>query len=239
MSGSGHAAYFSSLEKTIKVALALYLMLAITGCGLLLAGVGTAWNAFRGVTDGAFYAALLSVVAFTGIYAAVSRIHWLGELHIWLDRRFFGFLEKSNDIIFQAVVRVLESEDQSAARDLGSEEKYSMIHSVFSRLAENFHLFDELMRSGIFRAWIWYWVLNYGTFTFSVLTLGAFAAMLSGGGPPARSMFTVCWSAALLHLAVNIILGNHLTRMTRQVSESIVLAYKPQITSMLRESFAR
>jgi hypothetical protein len=239
MSGSGHYAYFSSLEKTIKIALAFYLLVLLIGSGLLLAGVGPAWRALRGFSDGAFYASLLALVAFTGIYTVVSRIHWLGELHIWLDQRFFGFLEKSNEIIFQAVVRVLESDEQSTAKDLGSDERYSMIHSLFSRLAENFHLFDELMESGIFRAWIWYWVLNYGTFTFSFLTIGTFIAMLTGGDPMARTLFTVCWSAALVHLAVNLILGNYLTRMTRKVSESIVLTYKPQITLMLRESFAR
>jgi hypothetical protein len=239
MSGSGHYAYFSSLEKTIKIALAFYLLVLLIGSALLIAGVGPAWRTLRGISDGAFYASLLALVGFTGLYTVVSRIHWLGELHIWLDRRFFGFLEKSNDIIFQAVVRVLESDEQSTAKDLGSDERYSMIHSVFLRLAENFRLFDELMESGIFRAWIWYWVLNYGTFTFSILTLGAFITMLAGGDPQARTLFTVCWSAALVHLGVNIVLGNYLTRMTRKVSESIVLTYKPQITSMLRESFAR
>jgi hypothetical protein len=239
MPGSGHYAYFSSLEKTIKIALAFYLLALLTGSALLIAGVGPAWRALRGISDGAFYASVLGVVAFSGLYVVVSRIHWLGELHIWLDRRFFGFLEKSNDIIFQAVVRVLESEDQSIAKDLGTDERYSMIHSLFSRLAENFHLFDELMKSGIFRSWIWYWVLNYGTFTFSFLTLGTFFAMLAGGDPLSRTLFSVCWSAALAHLAVNIVLGNYLTRMTRKVSESIVLTYRPQITLMLRESFAR
>jgi hypothetical protein len=38
---------------------------------------------------------------------------------------------------------------------------------------------------------------------------------------------------------VNIVLGNYLTRMTRKVSESIVLNYKPQIALMLRESMVR
>src|SRR5262245_31513856 len=114
-----------------------------------------------------------------------------------------------------------------------------MVRTLFSRLAENFHLFDELMASGIFRAWIWYWVLNYGTFTFSFLTLASFLTMLGGGHPSTRTMFTLCWVSALSHLTVNVVLGNALTRMTRKVSESIVQAYKPQIILMLRESFSR
>ncbi len=239
MHDRGHYHYFSSLERTIKVALAVYLLLLTAGAAWLIAGVGPALDLLRGVDNYAFYATLGFVFAFGGIYFIVSKINWLGELHIWLDQRFFGFLEKSNDIIFQAMVRVLESDDQSYAKDLGSDERYSMIHSVFSRLAENFRLFDSLMESGIFRAWIWYWVMNYGTFTFSLLTAGCFAAMLAGDDPSVRTLFTLCWSAALVHLAINLILGHYLTGMTRKVSESIALTYKPQITLMLRDSIAR
>ncbi len=239
MIDKGHYVYFASLERTIKVALAFYLLLLTSGTGWLIAGIGPTLHALRRVDNFAFYTVLVFLFAFGGIYYVVSKIHWLGELHIWLDRRFFGFLEKSNEIIFQAMVRVLESDDQSHARDLRSDERYSMIHSVFSRLAENFRLFDSLMESGIFRYWIWYWVMNYGTFTFSILTAGCFAAMLTGDDPSVRTLFTVCWSSALLHLAVNLILGHHLTGMTRKVSESIVLTYKPQITMMLRDSIAR
>jgi hypothetical protein len=239
MSASAHYEYFSSLERTIKLALAFYLLILLVGFAWLAQGVGETWESLRRIDNSALYAVLLFLTAAGGLYYIVSKIHWLGELHIWLDRRFFGFLEKSNEIIFQAVVRVLESEDQSYARDLGSDERYSMIHAVFLRLAENFRLFDSLMESGIFRFWIWYWVMNYGTFTFSFLTLGSFIAMLTGGDPLVRTLFTVCWSAALGHLAINLILGHHLTGMTKNVSESIVLTYKPQITLMLRESIAR
>jgi hypothetical protein len=235
----GHYVYFASLERTIKVALAFYLLLLTSGTGWLIAGIGPTLHALRRVDNFAFYSVLVFLIAFGGIYYVVSKIHWLGELHIWLDRRFFGFLEKSNEIIFQAMVRVLESDDQSYAKDLRTDERYSMIHAVFSRLAENFRLFDSLMESGIFRYWIWYWVMNYGTFTFSILTAGCFAAMLTGDDPSARTLFTLCWSSALVHLAVNLILGHHLTGMTRKVSESIVLTYKPQITMMLRDSIAR
>ncbi|HLF13402.1 MAG TPA: hypothetical protein VI932_00750 [Bacteroidota bacterium] len=239
MPESGHYAYFSSLERTIKVALALYMLLLLAGSAWLIAGIAQTWEILRRIDNSAFYAVLFSLFAFGGVYYVVSKIHWLGELHIWLDRRFFGFLEKSNEVIFQAMVHVLESDDQSYARDLRSEERYSMIHSVFSRLAENYRLFDTLMESGIFRSWIWYWVMNYGTFTFSLLTIGSFAAMLTGDDPFVRTLFTVCWIAALLHLAVNLVLGHYLTGMTRKVSESIVLTYKPQITLMLRDSIAR
>ena len=242
MPGNGHYQYFSSLERTIKVALAVYIFLLTAGAMVLVFGrngIGETWELVSRIDNYALYGAALAVFAFSGIYFAVSKIHWLGEMHIWFDRRFFGFLEKSNEIIFQAMVRVLESDDQLYARDLRSEERYAMIRSVFSRLAENFRLFDGLMESGIFRFWIWYWVMNYGIFTFTLLTVGTFIAMLTGQDPALRTVFTVCWSAALIHLAVNLILGYSLTGMTRKVSESIVLTYKPQITLMLRETISR
>jgi hypothetical protein len=239
MAGSGHYRYFSSLERTIKIALAIYIFLLIAGSILMLGGAGRIGALLRTVEDAALYCAGLSAFALGGIYFAVSKIHWLGEMHIWFDRRFFGFLEKSNEIIFQAMVRVLESDDQLYARDLDPQERYAMIRSVFSRLAENFRLFDGLMESGIFRFWIWYWVMNYGIFAFTLLTIGSFAAMLAAPDPSIRTFFTVCWSAALAHLGVNLVLGYSLTGMTRKVSESIVLTYKPQIALMLRDSIPR
>ncbi len=239
MSDSGHYLYFTSLERTIKISLAIYLVLLMIGTALLLHGVGRSWEELRETRYYGFYSGLFILGAFGGVYLLVSKIGWLGELHIWLDRRFFGFLARSNDIIFQAVVRVLESDDQHHARDLSPDKQYSMIQSIFSRLAENFRLFDSLMESGIFRFWIWYWVMNYGTFTFSILTVATFLSMLSGADPSLRVTFTVCWSAALAHLMINLVLGHYLTRKTREVSESIVSDYKPQIMLLLHDSIPR
>jgi len=165
----GRYAYFSSLERTIKIALAGYFVLLSGGLVLIFSGVEKAGNLLVKVP---YYPLVLPAglgLLFWAMYGIVSTTHRLAALHIWLDERFFGFLEKSNEIIFQAMVRVLESGEQSFARDLGTEERYSMIRSVFSRLADNLRLFDSLMESGIFRFWIWYWVMNYGVFTFTVL----------------------------------------------------------------------
>lgn len=233
----GQYAYFSSLERTIKIALAAYIS-ALFG-GILFLSVGPTQAGI--LLAGLRYPALMVTAAFltfSGVtYLIVSRVHRLSELHIWLDQRFFGFLDKSNDIIFQALVRVLESRDRSLPEDLGTEERYSLIRSIFSQLADNYRLFDTLMESGIFRYWIWYWVMNYGTFTFTILTIGSAVVVFTGGDPGGRALFTVCWISALAHLAVNLTLGNLLTRLTRSVSESIILTYKPQITAMLRGSY--
>ena len=107
MPASGHSLYFTSLERTIKISLAVYLLLLVMGTALVVHGVGRSWEEIRGVANYGFYAGVFILAAFGGMYSLVSKIHGLGELHIWLDRRFFGFLERSNEIIFQAVVRVL------------------------------------------------------------------------------------------------------------------------------------
>lgn len=235
----GHYNYFSSLEKTIKLALAAYLSILICGIASLSWGIGSVREFLVDLEWVGVYPAVALTAVFGCVYILVNRIRWLGDLHNWLDRRFFGFLEKSNDIIFQALLRVLEREDRSHVNGLGSEARYSLTQSIFARLADDFHLFDSVMRSGIFRLWIWYWVVNYGTFTFTLLTVGCFTVMLGSSTAPLRPLFTVCWIAALTHLAVNIGLGHVLTRMTKRVSESIVASYRPRISVLLREAIVR
>jgi len=232
----GQYAYFSSLERTIKIALSIYILALAVGVILLTMGLEAAGIFIAKLPLGLLSVALGAVVLFGVMYFVVSRVHKLSALHIWLDQRFFGFLQKSNEIIFQALVEALEAGDQPFARGLAPSERYSLIRSIFSRLADNFRLFDSLMESGIFRYWIWYWVMNYGTFTFTILTIVSSVAMFTGAGPGIRAFFAVCWISALVHIAVNLTLGNLLTRLTRSVSESIVLTYKPQITLMIRES---
>jgi len=233
----GRYAYFSSLERTIKIALAVYIVLLSAGTVLLVAGLERAGLWMESVPYAPFALVAGAALLFGVLYTIISRIHRLASLHIWLDERFFGFLEKSNEIIFQAMVRVLESGEQSFARDLQTEERYSMVRSVFSRLADNLRLFDSLMESGIFRYWIWYWVMNYGVFTFTILTIAGSVVMFAGAGHGVRTIFTICWISSLGHLAVNLLLGNHLTRLTKSVSESLVVEYQPQISVMLKESF--
>jgi len=233
----GHLAYFSSLERTIKIALAVYITLILTGFLFLSLGPEKTGSLLESIPYPPVLALISGIIVFSTLYFIVSRVHKLSSMHIWLDQRFFGFLDKSNEIIFQALVKVLETGDRTFPEGLGEEERYSVIRQIFSRLADDFRLFDTLMESGIFRYWIWYWVMNYGTFTFTILTIASSAVMFAGGGSGVRTFFTVCWIAALGHLAVNLTLGNLLTRLTRSVSESIILTYKPQITSMLRDSF--
>lgn len=239
MDDLSHYARFSSLERTIKFALAFYLLVLIVGIAGTVAGWGYLFDTIAGIPDWGMYAGLVVAGGFAGIYGLVSSVHGLGELHIWLDRRMFGFLERSNEIIFQEVVRALEPGVQHQARDLAAEQRYSIVQSVFTRLAGNRPLFEALMESGIFRTWIWYWVMNYGTFTFTILTAAGFAAMLGGSGPVARTFFTICWGGALLHVGANLLLGHHLTRMTKRVSEEIVRSQRPRIVTLMRETLPR
>jgi hypothetical protein len=234
----GHYAYFSSLERTIKIALAVYIVLLAAGILLLAVGLVPGWTYIAEFPYGAVAWPLAVLLSMGGMYLVVSWVHWLGALHIWLDQRFFGYLDRSNEIIFQALVKVIGSGDDTFARGMEAETRYEMIRSIFSRLAENFRLFDSLMESGIFRFWIWYWVMNYGTFTFTILTIAGSISLFSGAEPGVRTFFTICWISALAHLAANLTLGNLLTRLTRSVSESIILTYKPQILQMLRDSVA-
>ena len=89
-------AYFENLEETIKIGFALYLLFFVGGCISILLG-GEILNDF--LHHGRFVEIGGGVIAcgaaFWGIYWSTSRIQWLGEIHIWLDKILFGFLKKS------------------------------------------------------------------------------------------------------------------------------------------------
>ena len=171
---SSHYAYFENLEKTIKVALAIYVFCFLLGA--LTLAVGSS-EALLSSAKASPLPMALSGVALLGAYLLlrkINKVHWIGELHIWLDRKFFGFLSRSNEIIFQTLLFALKPAERDRAYELDPRDRESIAETIFSKRAGNNHLFPTLLRSGIFRFWIWYWVANYGTAIFSLLTVVAF-----------------------------------------------------------------
>jgi hypothetical protein len=227
--------YFENLERTIKIALAVYLFLFVAGTALLALGGSRmlAEYAFSSPSHGALLAAIA-----LGLYALaavrIRKVHWIGELHIWLDRKFFGFLFRSNEIIFQTLLFALKPAERDAADELAPDERERIAEAIFSQLAGNNHLFPTLLRSGIFRLWIWYWVTNYGTAIFSALTIVAFPVILLSTAAAAKTVFAAFWVLALGHLFMGLWLGGRLLRMTKDVAEDIVKSYSAEIAAILR-----
>jgi hypothetical protein len=230
----GYQRYFISLERTVKSALAFYLTVLAVGFVMIALGTARATELARDA-DAVISAGAGLIMAGAGSWYLVSTIHWLGELHIWLDSRFFGFLKKSNDVIFHTFLKALEEEDRARAQLLGADQREKFMRAVLTRLADDSGLFRSLMTSGIFRLWIWYWVMNYGTFACTILCFVAFAVMLGGNVTATRPIFSFFWAGALIHLAANVMLGNILTRMTRSVSELLLDSIRPKLALLLKE----
>ena len=100
--------YFENLESTVRIAFAIYLVIFVVGMILTLLGVQYV-IAFLHTHNVVFslLAVIFILAIFTGLIYIIGKINWLGDLHIQLDKRFFGFLEKSNEGIFRTLISAL------------------------------------------------------------------------------------------------------------------------------------
>ncbi|HUL44624.1 MAG TPA: hypothetical protein VLY03_09730 [Bacteroidota bacterium] len=233
-------AYFEALEKTIKVGLALYLLVFLAGILITFVGFRPIMNFWEESRTLAWSISFFLLAAFfLAAYWATSKIHGLGEVHIWMDQTLFGFLKKSNDIIFDGLLTALRPEEQRVAVRITPDDQGAIAQSIFSKLSSDGNVFDALVRSGIFRYWIWYWITVYGTFVFSVLTAFSFIAVVGRIEPYISTVFSTLWLLALLHLGLTLLLGFFLIRMTRQVVDSIVFSHRNEVASILRTNITR
>jgi len=232
--------YFESLEKTIKIAFALYLTLLVGGATIIILGIDTFLDLVRsGNLEVLIYGGFTSLGLYFLLFYGVGKISWLGDLHVWLDKEFFGFLAKSNETIFQSLTYALDPDEQHAMRNFDPTKKDSIAQSIFSHLSNHDQLFQTLLSSGIFRLWIWYWILIYGTFTFTILSIITFLVVATGVDMYAMPVFTANWVLALTHLVFNLLLGFYLIRLTKQAVDNIVRFHHNEITSLLRENITK
>src|SRR5260221_4292146 len=94
--------YFESLENTVRIAFAVYIVFFVTG--MILTALGADKVLFFLQTHRALFSVIGSVFVIGVFFALIyfiGKINWLGDLHIPLDSKFFGFLAKSHDIIFR------------------------------------------------------------------------------------------------------------------------------------------
>lgn len=228
-------AHFERLEKMIKLGLACYLIIFCAGVAAAAIGEAAVFAQFSSmrpilfwVIGGAF------IGGWFGVYRTLNAAKEFGDIHMWLDQRFFGFLRKSNEIIFGEIILALAPDERKSAVGMNPAEQGTLAKSIFSKLAGDSLVFTMLMRSGIFRSWIWYWILIYGTFTFSLLTAVSFVALVTGSDLHAKLLFSVNWLCALSHLALCVSMGFHLLRMTRRTVDQIVTSHRDEIAALLR-----
>jgi hypothetical protein len=227
--------YFESLEKKIKSALAVYLVLFALGMITTILGM-TKVVGFATLHPAMFSAAsgLFIIIAFGSFLVVIGKVDWLGDLHIKLDKKFFGFLEQSNETIFHTLLSVLGKGERKHFQNLPADKKGTIAQSIFSQLSDDDnYLFNKLMNSGIFQNWIWYWISIYGTFAFTILTVSSFAAAWIKLAFFSKEFFAFFWGAALLHLFVSIFIGKFLVNKTKNTVQAIVDAHQMDIANVL------
>ena len=239
LSAKSQYRYFENLEKTIKIAIVSYSVVLFIGIGLIVLGMSAL---IRDIEAGSYGVPLAFglglILVLTGAIYGINRIKGLNDMHGWLDERFFKLLEKSNRILFDGLIISLDPNEQYSVAKFPTERKQALAHLVFIGLAEHDSLFKQLLGSGIFRVWIWYWVMMYGTFVFIALTIGSFAVMLLGVDSYTRLLFTANWSLALVHFVLGILLGYRLLGKMRDISELLIQEHRNDIAVLLRSQLA-
>ncbi|HEY6191204.1 MAG TPA: hypothetical protein VI215_02645 [Bacteroidota bacterium] len=228
--------YYLSLDKTVKFAAAFYVTLLMGGTSLVWLGIG---RVARDIHTGHLTVPLMFggslLLAFGGLLYGVGRINWISDMHAWLDRHFFRLLDKSNLVLFSGLSAALGPEEMMKVSYLEPEDKETLTNAVFNGLAGINAMFTGLLRTGILRLWIWYWIAMYGTFVFTILTVETFALALRGIDPYANISFAICWGLALAHFAAGLMLGSYLLRMMEDVARLLVGTQRHEIAALLRK----
>jgi hypothetical protein len=228
--------YFLSLDKTVKLAAAFYLVILMGGTGVIWLGIG---RLARDIQTGHPAAPLIfggiMILAFAGFLYSMGRITWISDVHARLDGHFFRLLEQSDLILIQGLILALPAEERVQVYNLPPGRKEVLANGVFLGLAQSNSLFTHLLRTGIFRFWISYWISLYGTFVFIILTVESFSLVLRGVDPYAKVAFTISWALALLHLGLGVLLGRLLFRMTGDVAKLLVRLHRDEIATLLKD----
>lgn len=228
--------YFQQLENRLKVALGIFLFFLMSGLLLLTFGPENYLHSSRSrypeilwaVSGGCF---VLYLVALTNM----GKIFWIRDFHMWLDRQLFDVLKRSNEAILRSLLSALGPEDRAVADSLTQGTKTTVAETIFSSLSGDSELYKKILSSSLFPAWTWYWIVIYGTITFTTLTVLSFCALLFGSDPYYPTLFTIYWIVTVLLVAATLTLGHRLVRMSTGTIENIVESHKDEIAAMIRE----
>jgi len=218
-----------------KTGLVSYLILLVCGGILSTAGVDSTYNFI--VHTKLCERMLIALITLDVIYVfirVVDKIHWLGNLHVWLDQKTFGFLFKSNSIIIKELMLLLEPGERAAFDRLMESQRTEIAQSIFSQLAEDQSIFENLLRRGIFRSWILYWIMIYGVFVFLLLSVLSFSKLIIATTIDTKAFFTSIWVIAILHLILSILQGYNLISVTKRIIREIAYLHQGEIVSILR-----
>ncbi|MBA4312775.1 MAG: hypothetical protein C0417_09115 [Chlorobiaceae bacterium] len=227
--------YFKDLERLTKTGLYSYLFIFVWFAIISTVGTKNVFSFFvNPETCEVFLIILGSINLFQVIKLISDKIQWLGEFHIWLDNKLFRFLYKSNEIILRELLTLLEPKERSILDQLTIDKRTSIAQSVFAKLSDDQSIFANLLRRGIFRSWIWYWITMYGISIFLVLTLVSATKMIFLPSLYSKVLFISIGSFAGLQIFLGLILGYNLIRVTKNIIREITDLHRIEIITLLR-----
>jgi hypothetical protein len=227
--------YFKDLERLTKTGLYSYLFLFVWFGIISTIGTKNVFSFFMNPKPCEVFLIILgSINLFQIIKLFSDKIQWLGEFHIWLDNKLFRFLFKSNEIILRELLTLLEPKERSILDQLTSDKRTLIAQSVFAKLSEDQSIFADLLRRGIFRSWIWYWITMYGISIFLILTIVSATKMIFLPSLYSKVLFISIGSFAGLQIFLGLILGYNLIRVTKKIIREITDLHGIEIITLLR-----
>jgi ABC-type multidrug transport system fused ATPase/permease subunit len=228
--------YVKDLERQLRAALGILILIAVVQLIILMISPELIGEFIRD-TD---YLPLLAInVIILGIIAAggymVQHAVIPGGIHIAIDQKLFGSLDRSNQIIFDSLLKALAPSEEAEARTIPPKLKVRMTENIFSELANDPYLFTGMVRSNLFRFWNWYWILIYACMIFIVTSVASFVALLMSDSSFVLAMFFFNTILAAGSVAGTIYLGSLLQRRSRETVNSLVGDRREKIADMIRD----
>lgn len=233
-------AYFQDLEKSTKAGLVAYFLILVAGTIISVAGVNSVYSFLTHMRlCESLLISLMTVNVLFIFSKSLDRISWLGEFHIWLDQKLFRFLFRSNEIILRELLLVLDTRERAIIDSLVASEKTAIARSIFANLAENHSIFANLLRRGIFRSWILYWILIYGVFTFVVVFIAALTKSLIVPSAYGHAFFISVVTIGTFHVLLTILQGMNILFTTRRLIRELIEFNHDEILSLLRQQLKK
>lgn len=227
--------YFKDLERLTKTGLYSYFFLLVWLGALVTLGMKNAVSFLSTAQDCEIILVILGSINLFQLTKLLSdKIDWLGEFHTWIDNKLFKFLYRSNQIILRELLTLLDPSERVILDRFTADRRTMIAQSVFSKLADDESIFADLLKRGIFRSWIWYWITMYGISIFSILTTAAAIKMAVAPTVYAQVFFVSLATILVLQLLLGLILGKNLIRVTKTIIHEITDSHKDEIISLLR-----
>jgi len=233
-------AYFQDLEKSTKAGLVAYFLILVAGTIISISGVNIVYSFLTHMRlCETLLISLLTLNILSIFSKSLNKVSWLGEFHIWLDQKFFRFLFRSNEIILRELLLVLDTRERAIIDSLVASEKTAIARSIFANLAENHNIFANLLRKGIFRSWILYWILIYGVFVFVIMFIAALTKSLIEPSAYGHAFFIAVATIGTVHIFLTILQGMNILFTTRRLIRELIEFNHDEILSLLREQIKK